>query len=65
MENEDIFKGLGVEIKLNSEEDFLKIKENWNIIPKREKIISIVSYPPQTGKIYYYAFQRTVRDGWT
>ena len=27
MENEDIFKGLGVEIKLNSEEDFLKIKE--------------------------------------
>tara|TARA_R100001082_G_scaffold107827_1_gene82254 strand:+ start:725 stop:1129 length:405 start_codon:yes stop_codon:yes gene_type:complete len=27
MEHEDIFKGLGVEIKLNSEEDFLKIKE--------------------------------------
>ena len=27
MENEDIFKGLGIEIKLNSEEDFLKIKE--------------------------------------
>ena len=27
MENEDIFKGLGIEIELNSEEDFLKIKE--------------------------------------
>ena len=24
---EDIFEGLGVEIKLNSEEDFLKVKE--------------------------------------
>tara|TARA_R100000008_G_scaffold86590_1_gene80331 strand:+ start:406 stop:813 length:408 start_codon:yes stop_codon:yes gene_type:complete len=27
MENEDIFKGLGVEIKLKSEDDFLKVKE--------------------------------------
>lgn len=27
MEQDDIFKGLGVEIKLNSEDDFLKIKE--------------------------------------
>tara|TARA_R110002020_G_scaffold8246_2_gene33474 strand:+ start:81 stop:485 length:405 start_codon:yes stop_codon:yes gene_type:complete len=27
MEQEDIFKGLGVEIKLKSEDDFLKIKE--------------------------------------
>jgi len=27
MENDDIFKGLGVEIKLKSDEDFLKIKE--------------------------------------
>ena len=27
MEQDDIFKGLGVEIKLKSEDDFLKIKE--------------------------------------
>ena len=27
MENDDIFKGLGVEIKLKSEDDFLKVKE--------------------------------------
>ena len=27
MENDDIFKGLGVEIELSSEDDFLKVRE--------------------------------------
>lgn len=39
-ENEDIFDGLGVEIKLKSQEDFLKVKETltrMGVSSKKEK----------------------------
>ena len=40
MENEDIFDGLGVEIKLKSKDDFLKVKETltrMGVSSKKEK----------------------------
>ena len=40
MEQEDIFNGLGVEVKLHSDEDFLKVKETltrMGISSKKEK----------------------------
>lgn len=42
MNEEDIFKGLGVEVFLNSEEDFLKIKETLTrigVLSKKDKIL--------------------------
>ena len=46
--DEDIFQGLGVEVKLKSEQDFLKVKETLTRIgvsSKQEKKLSIMSHP--------------------
>ena len=61
MENEDIFDGLGVEIKLKSKDDFLKVKETltrMGVSSKKKKAVSKLSYPSQTWTIRHHAFQR-------
>ena len=48
-----------VEVLLNEPDDFLKVRETLTrigVASRKEKTLSIVSYPAQAGKILYCAF---------
>ena len=46
-----------IEVTLNSDEDFLKVKETLKhelvLPPKRQKVVPVMSYSPQTGQVLY------------